>query len=257
MGEVALEVALRKRLDDRRKVFVPYVTGGLAGVDAELLHEIEACGADALEIGVPFSDPIMDGGVIQEASRRALENGFHVRDVFGLVAEAKLGIPVLLMTYLNPIVAMSLEEFVRAAEVAGAAGFIVPDLPVDEGGDWTALCAESGLASVYLAAPGTSEERLAQVVDSSTGFVYCVSTYGVTGQRVSLADSSRQLVEALRLLTARPLLVGVGISTAEQAAEAATFADGVIVGSALVAPLLEGDRRGALAAARSFRAALT
>lgn len=256
MPETRLELALRSRLDAGSSTFVPYVTGGLAGVDAELLQAIEEAGADAVEIGVPFSDPIMDGRVIQEASRRALESGFHVRDSFALVKEADLSVPVLLMTYLNPVVTMGYEGFIAASLDAGVAGFIVPDLPVDEGGDWTSSCAAAGLATVYLAAPGTGEERLKQVADGSTGFVYCVSSYGVTGRRESLADTSQELVEALRPLTSKPLLVGMGVTTPEHATQASEFADGVIVGSALVRRLLEGDRDGAIVAAAEFRAAL-
>lgn len=256
MSGTQLERALRARLDSGGKAFVPYVTAGLEGVDADLLRDLEAAGADALEVGVPFSDPVMDGGVIQEASRRALEDGFHVNDAFALVEAAALSIPVVLMTYVNPILAHGQGEFITDSLKVGVAGFIVPDLPVDEGEVWTAMCADEGLASVYLAAPGTGSSRLKQVAASSTGFVYCVSTYGVTGQRAALSDTSRELVEALRPLSERPLLVGVGISTPEQAEQAASFSDGVIVGSALVRRLVDGDRQGALDAAAAFRAVL-
>lgn len=256
MTETRLEQALRSRLNSGGKAFVPYVTAGLAGVNPGFLRQIEEAGADALEIGVPFSDPIMDGGVIQEASKRALEGGFRVDDAFALVKEADLSIPVILMTYLNPILAHGQEGFVRDSLEAGVAGFIVPDLPVDEGRDWSEMCAGSGLASVYLAAPGTDGPRLEQVAASSTGFVYCVSTYGVTGQRDSLSDTSKELVTALRPLSERPLLVGVGISTPEQAEQAASFSDGVIVGSALVRRLVEGDVQEAVDAARAFREVL-
>ena len=256
MNRTRLEAALRIRIDSGGKAFVPYVTAGLDGVDAELLRDIEAAGADALEVGVPFSDPVMDGGVIQEASRRALERGFQVNDALTLVREAGLSIPVMLMTYLNPILAHGQGEFITDSSAAGVAGFIVPDLPVDEGEFWSARCADAGLASVYLAAPGTGTSRLTQVADASTGFVYCVSTYGVTGQRASLSETSRELVEALRPLSERPLLVGVGISTPKQARQAASFSDGVIVGSALVRRLVDGDRQGAVDAARAFRGVL-
>jgi len=256
MADTRLESALRSRLSLGGKAFVPYVTAGLEGVDAGLLRDIEEAGADALEVGVPFSDPVMDGGVIQEASKRALEGGFHVSDAFALVKEAGLSIPVVLMTYLNPIIAHGQSDFLNDSIESGVSGFIVPDLPVDEGEDWTAKCAEEGLASIYLAAPGTDQSRLEKVAGSSSGFVYCVSTYGVTGQREALSETSGELVAALRPLTDRPLLVGVGISTPDQAKQAASFSDGVIVGSALVRRLVEGDRRGALDAARGFRAVL-
>lgn len=247
---------MRARLDTGGRAFVPYVTAGLPDVDADLLRAIEAAGADALEVGVPFSDPVMDGGVIQEASRLALASGFRVSDSFALVRKAALSIPVVLMTYLNPVVTMGSGRFLDEAVESSVSGFIVPDLPVDEGEEWTELCAERELASIYLAAPGTETPRLERVAGVSTGFVYCVSTYGVTGERETLSDDSRDLVESLRPLTHRPLLVGVGISTPAHAIQAGRFADGVIVGSALVRRLLKGDRQGALDAAAGFRSAL-
>jgi tryptophan synthase alpha chain len=256
MGETRLAAALRLRLEAGGRAFVPYVTGGLEGVDVDLLRAIEAAGADALEVGVPFTDPVIDGGVIQQASRLALERGFRLRDVFALVEEAALSIPVVLMTYLNPVVSVGSSRFIEMARSARVAGFIIPDLPVDEGGEWTGLCADAGLASVYLAAPDTPKGRLEQIAAASTGFVYCVSTHGVTGRRDSLSVNAQGLVAAFRPLTKHPLLVGVGISTVAQAAEAALFADGVIVGSALVEKLLDGDREGAIASAAAFRAAL-
>lgn len=251
-----LEAALRGRRDGGGRAFVPYVTGGLPGVDAGLLRGLEEAGADAVEVGIPFSDPVMDGGVIQEASRLALEGGSRPADVLATVKEAGLGVPVAVMTYLNPIVARGMEAFLDDAVDAGVAGFIVPDLPVDEAGEWAALCTERGVAPVFLAAPGTTQERLRRVAEASRGFVYCVATYGVTGERSELSGTAREVVEALRPLTDRPLLVGVGIGSPEQAAEACGFADGVIVGSALVRALIERDRDAALALAAAFRRAI-
>jgi tryptophan synthase alpha chain len=256
VGETRLEEALRARLDARGRAFVPYVTAGVEGVNAALLRELEDAGADALEVGLPFSDPVMDGGVIQEASQRALAGGFRILDAFALVREAELSIPVVMMTYFNVVLAAGLDRFLEDAREAGVAGSIIPDLPADEGADWTALCGRAGLAPVYLAAPDTPPERLGLIAEASEGFVYCVSTYGVTGERGSLSEGSRGLVEALRRLTSKPLLVGVGISTPAQAAEAAAFADGVIVGSALMKHLNEADAQGAVAEARAFREAV-
>lgn len=251
-----LEAALRARRDGGGRAFVPYVTGGLPGVDADLLRGLEEAGADAVEVGIPFSDPVMDGGVIQEASRLALEGGARPADVLATVKEAGLGVPVAVMTYLNPVVARGMEAFLDDAVDAGVAGFIVPDLPVDEAGEWAALCAERGVATVFLAAPGTMQERLRRVAEASRGFVYCVATYGVTGERERLAGTAEEVVGALRLLTDLPLLVGVGIGTPEQAAQACGFADGVIVGSALVRALVERDRDAALELAAAFRRAI-
>lgn len=253
----ALESALRRRIDAGGKAFVPYVTAGLFGVDADLLRGFEDAGADVLEVGVPFSDPVIDGVVIQEASRRALEAGFHPRDAIALVKEASLSIPVVLMTYLNPVLSMGPASFISAALDAGVSGTIIPDLPEDEAADWITDCRQAGLATIFLASPGTSNERLADVADAASGWIYCVTTYGVTGARQALDDvSSRSVVDALRPLTNHPLLVGVGISTPEHARAACEFADGVAVGSALVKPMLDGNFDAALASAREFRAAV-
>jgi tryptophan synthase alpha chain len=250
-----LEPSLRSRLNAAGRVFVPYVTGGLAGVDAELLRGLEVAGADAIEVGIPFSDPVMDGPVIQEASRRALEDGATPSSVLGTIKEAGLQVPVAVMTYANPVWHAGHEAFLDACVDAGVSGVIVPDLPVDEAGDWTSACRRASVAPVFLAAPGTSDDRLRAIGETSRGFVYCVATYGVTGARDRLAETAAVLVGRLRTLTSLPLLVGVGIAEPAQAAEACAFADGVVVGSALVRPLLEEDPPAALALARAFRSA--
>lgn len=251
-----LEVALRKRRDAGGRAFVPYVTGGLVGVDAELLRGLADAGADAVEVGIPFSDPVMDGGVIQEASRIALEAGTRPIDVLATVKEARLDIPVALMTYFNPVLRRGVEVFLHEAADAGVAGAIVPDLPVDEAGEFARACAEAGVAPILLAAPGSTPGRLRAIADAAGGFVYCVATYGVTGEREALAGTAAEVVDALRPLTDLPLLVGVGIGTPEHAAEACRFADGVIVGSALVRHLVAGERKAALRLASAFRAAV-
>ena len=237
------------------KAFIPYVTAGLVGVDGGFLRELADAGADALEVGIPFSDPVMDGLVIQEASRRALAAGCSPATALALVAEADLGIPVVVMTYLNPILAYGEDRFVSDAAGAGVAGVVVPDLPVDEAGVWIERCRAVGLAPVFLAAPNSRSERLREIALASEGFVYCVSAFGVTGAREQLEGTARGVVEALRRLTEKPLLVGVGISTPLQAREACRFADGVVVGSALMGCLLRGSRQESLSVARGFRVA--
>ena len=232
------------------------MTGGLPGVDAGLLRAIEDAGADAIEVGIPFSDPVMDGGVIQEASRLALEAGAHPPDILATIHDASLSIPVAVMTYVNPVYRRGIDRFLDEAVAAGVAGIIVPDVPVDEAGPLDAAAATRGIDAVLLAAPGTAPARLAAIAERAHGFIYCVATYGVTGARESLATTARDLVTALRPLTDLPLLVGVGIGTPAQAADAGAFADGVIVGSALMARLVEGDRDGALALAATFRGAI-
>jgi tryptophan synthase alpha chain len=247
--------ALAASCREGRKCFLPYVTGGLPAADVPLLRGLEASGADAIEVGLPFSDPIMDGPVIQEASRRALEAGATPAGVLGLVREAALGIPVTLMTYLNPLLAYGEDRFVADASEAGASGLIVPDLPVDEAADWIGRCRARGVSLVLLAAPNTSPGRLGRIAQASDAFVYCVSTYGVTGARERLEGSAEGVVRALRRITEVPLMVGVGISSPAQALEACSFADGVVVGTALVQPLLEAAPERTVELAGQFRAA--
>jgi tryptophan synthase alpha chain len=251
-----LEGALRARRDGGGRAFVPYVTGGLEGVDAGSLRALADAGADAIEVGIPFSDPIMDGGVIQAASSRALDAGATPDDVLATIAEAALTVPVAVMTYFNPVLHRGIERFLADAANAGVAGMIVPDLPVDEAGPLATAAGEAGLALVQLAAPGSTPERMRAIADLASGFIYCVATYGVTGARDALASTAEQVVAALRPLTDHPLLVGVGIATPDQAAQACTFADGAIVGSALVAPLLDGRRDEMVELAGRFRAAI-
>jgi tryptophan synthase alpha chain len=251
-----LEKALRERRDAGGRAFVPYVTGGFPGVDPSLLRALQDAGADAVEVGIPFSDPVMDGGVIQEASRLALEAGARLSGILETIAEASLDVPVAVMTYVNPVYRHGFDAFLDEAERAGVAGVIVPDLPVDEAGDWMTACSARSVASVLLAAPGTADDRLAWIAKMSSGFLYCVATYGVTGVRTELAETARELIERLRPLTDLPLMLGVGVGTPHQAAEAGTFADGAVVGTALMAKLVEGDRDGMLALAADFRGAL-
>jgi tryptophan synthase alpha chain len=251
-----LEPALRARRERGGRAFVPYVTGGAPGVDADLLRGLEAAGADAVEVGIPFSDPVMDGSVIQEASRMALEAGTRPADVLATVADAGLAIPAVTMTYYNPVLRTGEDRFLGEAAAAGVRGAIVPDLPVDEAEGWIARCADHGVAPVFLAAPGSAADRLWAIAGAAAGFVYCVSTYGVTGERAELSGTAEEVVEALRPMTDVPLLVGVGIGTPAQAGEACRFADGVIVGSAIVRRLLAGDRTGALELAGAFRSAV-
>ena len=254
MGE--LEPTLRRRVDAGGRAFVAYATGGLPEVTPAFLLGLAAAGADAIEVGIPFSDPVMDGPVIQEASRRALEDGATVGSVLDLVAAASPGVPVAVMTYLNPILAMGTEEFLSRAAASGVSAAIVPDLPVDEADEWCGAAAEHRIETVFLAAPGTPSERLEKVARNARGFVYCVSTYGVTGERAELGGTAEELVTSIRPLTDRPLLVGVGIGSPDQAAAACRFADGVVVGTALVRPLLEGRIDDALDLAAEFRAAI-
>ena len=235
---------------------MPYVTGGFPGVDPDLLGRLADTGADAIEVGIPFSDPVMDGPVIQDASRRALEAGATPAAILDVVREAALDRRVVVMTYLNPMLSMGIEAFVQRAREAGVSGLVVPDLPVDEAEEVLEACGRAGTALVLLAAPGLPPERIRAIGEHSRGFVYCVGAYGVTGERGSIGPTAEQVVAAMRRASRLPLLVGVGIGSPEQAAEVCRFADGVVVGTALMRPLLRGDRDGMLALARRFRAAI-
>ncbi len=252
-----LETVLRSRRDGGGHAFVPYVTGGFPGVDGSLLRALQDAGADAIEVGIPFSDPVMDGGVIQEASRTALEHGEPARRPSWRRSPGRgLDVPVAVMTYVNPVYRLGFEAFAARARGAGVSGAIVPDLPVDELDGWGDACRAAGIDTVLLAAPGTAPDRLARIAAAASGFVYCVSTYGVTGARDRLAGTAAQVVGAAREHTDLPLLVGVGIATPEQAAEACAFADGVIVGSSIMAPLVEGRAEDLVPTAEAFRAAI-
>ena len=252
----SLEAHLRSLRDDGRKLFVPYVTGGVPGVDAKMLQRLEMAGSDAIEVGIPHSDPIMDGGVVQEASRVSLESGTRPADVLDVVRESAVSVPVAVMTYANPVYRRGFDRFADDLATAGVRGAIVPDLPVDEAEPFERAAGPRGIDVILLAAPGTAGDRLRRIATSSRGFVYCVATYGVTGARTALSGTARDVVEALRPHTDLPLLVGVGIGSPEQAVEACEFADGVIVGSALMSRVLDDDVEGAVALAAAFHDAI-
>ena len=235
-----LESRLRQDRDAGRKLLVPYVTGGFPGWE----RTVEACaaaGADAVEVGIPFSDPVMDGPTIQEASERALAAGARPQDIVGTMSDIETGgVPLTVMTYYNTVHRYGHERFARSLAAAGVAGAIVPDLPLEEVGPWAVAADAAGVATVLLAAPTGSDERLARVCARSRGWVYGVGLLGVTGERAALARSALDIARRLKALTDMPVLVGVGVSTPAQAAEVAAVADGVIVGSALVRRLLDG-----------------
>jgi tryptophan synthase alpha chain len=199
-------------------------------------------GVDVLELGLPYSDPVMDGLVIQKATQAALADGFKLRHGFEAVEAiaARVSAPLLVMTYWNPVVQFGVEKFAVALKGAGGAGLITPDLIPDEAGDWLSISDEFDLDRVFLAAPSSSEARLQQAVDRSRGFVYAVSTMGITGARTEMDAAARSLVGRLRDVGATTTCVGIGISTAEQVRDVISYADGAIVGSALVNALAEG-----------------
>jgi tryptophan synthase alpha chain len=255
-GQVAARVpeAVRAANDDGRAALVIYLPAGFPDMATSqaCLEAAAANGADLLEVGIPYSDPLMDGPVIQQAAHAALQQGATPADALALCGRLDVAVPQLVMTYYNlvwhypgarpsgaraegtPHQAGRLATFATEAGAAGVAGAILPDLPADEAGPWSAAAAAAGLATVFLAAPTSSGERLRAIADASTGFVYATSTLGVTGERASLSATAAPLVDRLRAVTDRPVCVGIGVSTRAQAAEVAGFADGVIVGSAAV-----------------------
>ncbi|WP_297409374.1 tryptophan synthase subunit alpha [Naasia sp.] len=208
-------------------------------------------GVDVLELGLPYSDPVIDGPVIQAATQRALAGGFRLRHGFEAVAavRSRVAAPVLLMTYWNPVMQYGVERFADDLVSAGGAGLITPDLIPDEAGEWLAASDRTGLDRVFLAAPSSSPERLANTVRHSRGFVYAVSTMGITGARADVDRAARGLVGRLREAGSDAACVGIGISTPEQVREVLEYADGAIVGSALVSALAEGGVGGAAATA--------
>jgi tryptophan synthase alpha chain len=231
---------------------VAYVTCGdpdIATTRAIILAAIES-GADVIELGVPFSDPVADGPVIQRASERALRHGTSLAQVLTLAAavrEQAQSTGLIVFSYLNPILRMGMEKFCKVARAAGVDGALVTDLPVEEAGEYLQAMREYDLSPVFLAAPTSSEERLRRIAAASRGFVYAVSRTGVTGQRQQLADDARKLVKRLRRVTKLPVALGFGISNAEQFAEVGEFADAVVVGSAIVETIERNPGREAAA----------
>jgi tryptophan synthase alpha chain len=243
------------------KALVPFVTAGdpdLATTEA-LVPVLEAAGADAVELGVPFSDPIAEGPTIQKASERALASGTTLRRILELVKglRPRVRIPIVLMGYANPFFSMGERGFAEAAAAVGVDGVIVADLPPEEGEGFYGALEAAGVAPILLAAPTTKPERLALIARRSRGFLYYVALTGVTGARAGIARDLEENVRRAREISPLPVCVGFGVSTPEQAAEIARYADGVVVGSALVDRIAaQADRAGRLEAAAEFVAAL-
>jgi len=256
-----------KRLAELRnngdKGLIAYVTAGDPDLKTtvSLALRLAEAGADLIELGVPFSDPLADGPVIQEASRRALENGATVRGVLETAREIRRNsdIPLILMTYYNPVYQFSLEAFVQAAVSAGVDGLILPDLPLEESGPLLEAGDGAGLDLIPLVAPTTTDKRLRAIAASARGFIYCVSVTGVTGYREEIQTDIAKFTKRVRETTSLPLAVGFGISGPDGAAQMAAHCDAVVVGSAFVKIIAEkgaqaGDEVAALA--REIRAAL-
>jgi tryptophan synthase alpha chain len=256
----AVAEAFEKAAAGNRAAVVGYLPAGFPSVDGAIAAAVAMAeaGADVLEIGLPYSDPLMDGPVIQEAVHHALTGGVRVTDVLATVeAVAAAGVPVLVMTYWNPVDHYGVAAFARDLAAAGGSGLITPDLTPEEAGPWLAAAADHDLDQVFLVAPSSSERRIKLITQACRGFVYAASLMGTTGARESVGSQAAGLVGRVREHTALPVAVGLGVRDGAQAAQVAGFADGVIVGSAFVQRLLAADsQESGLAEVRSLAAEL-
>jgi tryptophan synthase alpha chain len=233
-----LEAVFRAKRDAGRKLLVPYITGGYPGWQ-DAIRAAAAAGADAVEIGVPFSDPVMDGPVIQQASQVALDAGATPPSILDEVPRLDVTIPLIVMTYYNLVHHDGHRRFANRLVRAGVSGCILPDLPLEESEPWTRAADHEGVETIMLAAPTAPDARLPLIAARSRGFIYSVGLLGVTGERAALAATATALAARLKAITDVPVLVGVGVSDAAQACEATRVADGVVQGASVVRRLME------------------
>jgi tryptophan synthase alpha chain len=246
--QVRLDETFAKARAEDRAALVGYLPAGYPSVDGaiEALRAMVAAGVDVVEVGLPYSDPLMDGPVIQQAVEGALRAGTTTADVIRTSeAVAGLGVPAVVMTYWNPILQYGPERFARDLAAAGGTGVITPDLIPDEADDWLPAARFADVDTIFLVAPSSTDDRIASTVAACRGFVYATSVMGVTGTRDQVGSAAESLVARTRSATDLPVAVGLGVSSGEQAAEVASFADGVIVGSAFVRCLLDAPTPGA------------
>ncbi len=235
-----LEASLRATRAGGRKLLIPYLMGGMTDDWEQSLAAVVVAGADAVEVGIPFSDPMMDGPVIQEAALNALGRGTVPDQVLDGIARAEAPVPVAVMTYYNIVYRAGHKRMANSLMTAGVSAAIIPDLSLEEIAPWAEEADAAGIETVLLVAPSSPEDRVARLCARARGFVYAVARMGVTGERADLGDEARLVVEKIRHHTDMPVCVGVGVSTPAQAAEVCEVADGVVVGSALVRRLLAG-----------------
>jgi tryptophan synthase alpha chain len=238
----ALADAFARARDEGRAALIGYLPAGFPTRDdsVRLMRAMVDAGVDIVEVGLPYSDPLMDGPVIQAAADQALRGGTTPADVIAVAGEvAATGAPAVVMSYWNPVERFGVDAFARDLAAAGGCGVITPDLTPEESAAWRDATADHGVDRIYLVAPSSSDERLRVVSQACTGFVYAASTMGVTGARSSVSGAAATLVARVREVTSLPVAVGLGVSTGEQAAEIAAYADGVIVGSAFIRLVLE------------------
>jgi tryptophan synthase alpha chain len=253
--------AFAKARAEGRSALIGYLPAGYPSVEGSIkaLQVMVEAGCDAIEIGLPYSDPVMDGPTIQAAAQQALEAGVRSSDVLRVVeAVAATGVPTLVMTYWNPVERYGVERWASDLAAAGGAGMITPDITPDHGAEWIAAADRHDLDKVFLVAPSSTDARVRMTAESSRGFVYAAAVMGVTGARDATSDLAGPLVGRVRATGDIPVAVGIGVSNGDQAAEVAAYADGVIVGSAFVRTLLDhaGDEAGGLEALRALTADL-
>ena len=234
------EVFVKVRAENRAAL-IAYIPAGFPTKEgcAKVIHALVKAGVDAIEIGFPYSDPVMDGPTIQAAAEISLKAGTGANDVFAALKVATdAGVAAVIMTYWNPIERYGVENFAAAVAAHGGSGVITPDLPIEEAELWLSSTSRNGIHPIFVVAPSTSDARLAQVSSKTGGFVYAASVMGVTGARSDISVDAHDLVSRLRVVTSLPVCVGLGVSTGEQARSVASYADGVIVGSAFIRLLL-------------------
>jgi tryptophan synthase alpha chain len=251
---LALAERMTRLRQTGRKAFVPFLTAGYPDPDVFRALLQRARAADFVEVGLPFSDPVADGPSICHASEVALAHGMHADLLFDALAADSSHPPAIVMTYANPVLAYGIEPFVRRACDVGVEGLLLTDVPADEAGDFAAVMARHGLASVQLVAPTTPEARMRVIAARTTGFLYCVAVTGTTGARTDLGTQARTTVERLRRVTEVPVVVGFGLSTPEHVRRTLAFADGVVIGSALVDAVRRGGADPVESFGRSFDA---
>ncbi len=250
-----IDAVFKQLRDDKRSALMPYLMAGYPDIETslKLLISVSKAGADLIEFGIPYSDPLADGPTIQAASEVALTTGINTDIAFELVKKAReeIDTPIAVMTYYNAIYRYGLERFAGNAAGSGVDGVICPDLPPEEAAPWSEAATQYGLANITFASPTSTDERLKKVADAARGFIYCVSLTGVTGARTNLPSNLTDFIGRVRKVTEKPLAVGFGISQPEQAKQVAGIADGVIIGSALVS-LIGADRETCTDAAAAY-----
>jgi len=242
-----IEKKFKELKQDNKKAFIAFITAGYPNLDLtyQLVLEFSRIGVDIIELGVPFSDPIADGPVIQESSQAALRNGVNLNNILALVKQSRryTEVPVCLMTYFNPVFCFGENTFIKKAQDSGVDGLIIPDFPPEEAGSFSLKAKKADLDTVFFVSPTTTAERVKYIAEATRGFIYYVSLTGVTGRRASLSSDLKDNLSQIKKITSVPVCVGFGISAADQVRQVYRIADGAIVGSAIIEKIKENIGR--------------